>query len=45
MAITVTIGEDGKLQFECSQLPQALERLKSVNRGPRATGKDAANDR
>ena len=44
MAVIVTIGEDGKLQFDCSQLPQALERLKSANRNMRATRKEAAND-
>ena len=39
MAVIVTIGEDGKVQFDCSQLPQALERLKSANRSVRVTGK------
>jgi len=45
MASTVTIGENGKLQFDCSGLPQALERMKSANRDVGATGKEAANDR
>jgi hypothetical protein len=38
MATVVTAGEAGKPQFSCSQLPHALERLKTA-------GKDAANDR
>jgi hypothetical protein len=45
MAATATIGEDGKVQFDCLQLPQALERLKSTNRAMGSAGKDIADDK
>ena len=39
--VTVTISESGERQISCAPLPQALERLKSVNNANPATGKGA----
>ena len=45
MTATVTVGDDEKLKFDCSALPEALERLKSANRRAAGTEKAGASDR
>ena len=45
MATSVTIGDGGKLQFQCARLPEALERLKAASSAARPLRKEIANDK
>jgi hypothetical protein len=45
MASTVIVGEDGKPQFGCERLPQALDRLKAAASARKGAGQETGREK